>query len=444
MDHPWYPSPQNTGEDPDPETPWPSVDSVQSPGDPQSWSFPVSDGDHYNVPSYPMNEQRNIYQPEASQFSHHGQEQRMAAINPNLEDFDPPEHVSTPPPAAQKREFACPVYEADILLDRRHSCRGTKAESMAHVRRHLKQGRKPHVKFLELCRTCCKHFLDKREFETYHGKDGEFCDNHHPQSRGKQVEEEWYSLYRMLSPMARVPLSPYVPLERSSQSTLDLRTLSVSLAETTTVTAPNIYTPIWDQATGPESNARASHHPHNLSQTYPSPYEMMFQPDNHRPPTFTPHLLSPASDQNAHSEGIRNYALPGDQPDPFPKYATSVEDFITPDPTQPSTLLSADNPLSPSQPYPSSASDPASSYSLTCKLCGKILRGEHAASNLRRHQNSEACRARSENSDEGDVDTKNYICPACRKRYRRSDGLGVHMRKRHGVAKGTGKRPLEM
>ncbi|KAF2662992.1 hypothetical protein K491DRAFT_686144 [Lophiostoma macrostomum CBS 122681] len=61
---------------------------------------------------------------------------------------------------------------------------------------------------------------------------------------------------------------------------------------------------------------------------------------------------------------------------------------------------------------------------VTCSYCGKVLRGDHANGNLRRHQYSDACpcparRARKQ-------------CPLCpAKTFSRADGLSAHVKKHH-------------
>ncbi|ORY19483.1 hypothetical protein BCR34DRAFT_131049 [Clohesyomyces aquaticus] len=77
--------------------------------------------------------------------------------------------------------------------------------------------------------------------------------------------------------------------------------------------------------------------------------------------------------------------------------------------------------------YPDSSSETPGPYnhSVTCEFCGKVLTGQHANGNLKRHKGSEACRSRE--------DRKDHPCPDCGKTYQRSDSLLVHRRKRHGA-----------
>jgi hypothetical protein len=68
-------------------------------------------------------------------------------------------------------------------------------------------------------------------------------------------------------------------------------------------------------------------------------------------------------------------------------------------------------------------------YSIACPYrCGRVLTGVHAVGNLTRHLKSEGCSA------SGRAKPK-YTCPieGCRSEYNRSDGLRVHLRRRHGA-----------
>lgn len=65
--------------------------------------------------------------------------------------------------------------------------------------------------------------------------------------------------------------------------------------------------------------------------------------------------------------------------------------------------------------------------SIACPYgCGTVLTGVHAQGNLTRHLKSQSCRS-------GRPKVK-YVClvPGCGREYTRSDGLRVHMSKRHG------------
>ncbi|KAG9188120.1 hypothetical protein G6011_02043 [Alternaria panax] len=68
-------------------------------------------------------------------------------------------------------------------------------------------------------------------------------------------------------------------------------------------------------------------------------------------------------------------------------------------------------------------------YSVPCPYrCGTVLTGVHALGNLTRHLKTQACAG----SSRAKV---RYPCPidGCERQYARSDGLRVHMRRRHGA-----------
>lgn len=72
----------------------------------------------------------------------------------------------------------------------------------------------------------------------------------------------------------------------------------------------------------------------------------------------------------------------------------------------------------------------AADYVVPCPYdCGTVLTGVHAVGNMTRHLKSQNC------IGSGKDKTK-YVCPmpGCEKRYIRSDGLKVHLRKRHNIS----------
>lgn len=69
-------------------------------------------------------------------------------------------------------------------------------------------------------------------------------------------------------------------------------------------------------------------------------------------------------------------------------------------------------------------------YVVPCPYdCGTVLTGVHAVGNMTRHLKSQNC------IGSGKDKTK-YVCPmlGCDKQYIRSDGLKVHLRKRHNIS----------
>ncbi|KAJ4982791.1 hypothetical protein SVAN01_11707 [Stagonosporopsis vannaccii] len=74
-----------------------------------------------------------------------------------------------------------------------------------------------------------------------------------------------------------------------------------------------------------------------------------------------------------------------------------------------------------------------SEYVVPCPYnCGTVLTGVHAVGNMTRHLKSQNCVGSGK-------DKPKYACPVegCEKRYIRSDGLKVHLRKRHGVSQSS-------
>lgn len=100
------------------------------------------------------------------------------------------------------------------------------------------------------------------------------------------------------------------------------------------------------------------------------------------------------------------------------------------DPSIIGTQHSPRTPIQANVPYRSAAERQRDDeYSVECPhRCGAVLTGVHALGNLTRHLKSEAC------SGSGQAKVK-FPCPiqGCVKKYARSDGLRVHMRKRHGA-----------
>ncbi|KAF1936207.1 hypothetical protein EJ02DRAFT_97754 [Clathrospora elynae] len=111
----------------------------------------------------------------------------------------------------------------------------------------------------------------------------------------------------------------------------------------------------------------------------------------------------------------------------IPGYPPSVYPY---DPQMASTSASPPGPTHIALQYPLPENSPIClEYSISCPYdCGTILTGIHALGNLTRHIKTRACTG----SNRAKV---SYPCPidGCGRAYARSDGLRVHMRRRHGA-----------
>ncbi|ORX93469.1 hypothetical protein BCR34DRAFT_239543 [Clohesyomyces aquaticus] len=110
----------------------------------------------------------------------------------------PPTPTSTNLGKRKRREadlfLACPIFQADIILGRGHSCSSAgPAKNMSDIRRHLLRGKKPHLHFLKSCKTCKKHVLHQQEYETRHGQ---HCGKVQPQRQS--TETQWTLLFAQL------------------------------------------------------------------------------------------------------------------------------------------------------------------------------------------------------------------------------------------------------
>ncbi|KAF2465077.1 uncharacterized protein BDR25DRAFT_92880 [Lindgomyces ingoldianus] len=83
---------------------------------------------------------------------------------------------------------------------------------------------------------------------------------------------------------------------------------------------------------------------------------------------------------------------------------------------------------------PSPDTSAKSKSSVTCQLCRKVLKGQHANGNMKRHQNSDACGRLKER--------KKYPCKMCDKVYNRSDGLLNHRRNKHSAPAASNVEPF--
>lgn len=78
---------------------------------------------------------------------------------------------------------------------------------------------------------------------------------------------------------------------------------------------------------------------------------------------------------------------------------------------------------------PQSTAQDDTSIGLPCpNNCGAVLTGVHAGGNMTRHLKSQACLGSNKAMGK-------HVCPykGCGRVYTRSDGLKVHLRRRHGA-----------
>lgn len=96
----------------------------------------------------------------------------------------------------EKYFHGCPWREKESAQGAKSfSCRGCRVDTLAEVRRHAKRY---HVSFIQLCRTCNRHFLDQDNFELEHGYDGKRCRDPQKQARGEiATKAQWRELYNM-------------------------------------------------------------------------------------------------------------------------------------------------------------------------------------------------------------------------------------------------------
>ncbi|XP_014562038.1 hypothetical protein COCVIDRAFT_11469 [Bipolaris victoriae FI3] len=98
------------------------------------------------------------------------------------------------------RKFDCPVFVAEARHGWPRTCNNVKSANMSELRRHLRKrpglGYTRQLAFLELCPTCNDDFIDKEEFESRHGYNGELCNNRQSQRRGANAQVQWQLLYR--------------------------------------------------------------------------------------------------------------------------------------------------------------------------------------------------------------------------------------------------------
>ncbi|RMZ66943.1 hypothetical protein GMOD_00002332 [Pyrenophora seminiperda CCB06] len=149
------------------------------------------------------------------------------------------------------------------------------------------------------------------------------------------------------------------------------------------------------------------------SQIYSEPYQPLLQTGGCRPAArYTPVEAPRLNTSIAHT--MSTY-----EAETFP-YTSPI---ASPSASPPSTINHASSTISPER------SQMDTEYSVPCPYrCGTVLTGVHALGNLTRHLKTQACVGSSRPKFR-------YPCPIenCDRQYARSDGLRVHMRRRHGA-----------
>jgi len=166
----------------------------------------------------------------------------------------------------------------------------------------------------------------------------------------------------------------------------------------------------------------ARYNPSLQSYEYDYQGQTMYQSSVHGPVGHAGYDLSMSSNFST---------FPGARAYPFSStaYATSGAEM----PVASASPAQTEPPPPPAQtgppPPPSRTARNDAEYSVPCPYrCGTVLTGEHALGNLTRHLKSRACRGSGR-------EMVRYICPieGCGREYARSDGLRVHMRRRHNA-----------
>jgi hypothetical protein len=108
-----------------------------------------------------------------------------------------------PPPNRITQLLACPEFQYNLMNGGKQSCGGANEINMSGVCTHLERA---HKKVIKLCRTCNEHFVDKNEFETYHG---DLCRTPRRQARGGAAkEDQWRLLFKKMFPKEERSVSP--------------------------------------------------------------------------------------------------------------------------------------------------------------------------------------------------------------------------------------------
>jgi hypothetical protein len=90
--------------------------------------------------------------------------------------------------------FLCPIFQDEIEQGLPHTCNGWQGHTMSGLRSHLKRGtktRKPHLTFLERCKTCNDDIIDETDFKDNHNSN---CHTPHPLRKGKAAERQYQML----------------------------------------------------------------------------------------------------------------------------------------------------------------------------------------------------------------------------------------------------------
>jgi hypothetical protein len=108
-----------------------------------------------------------------------------------------------PPPNRITQLLACPDFQYNLMNGRKPNCNGADEVNMSGVCLHLKRA---HKQFTKLCKTCSEHFIDKDEFELFHG---ERCRTPRRLARSDAAkEEQWRSLFKKMFPEEERSISP--------------------------------------------------------------------------------------------------------------------------------------------------------------------------------------------------------------------------------------------
>ncbi|OCL11202.1 hypothetical protein AOQ84DRAFT_196602 [Glonium stellatum] len=100
--------------------------------------------------------------------------------------------------------LACPYQKHEMEHGLGRTCRGIAVTNPSEMTRHLQSN---HHIFIMLCRQCNTHILEKKDWETQHGKNP-VC-TPQKQARGNARKAQWQALYIKLFPNASRTPSPW-------------------------------------------------------------------------------------------------------------------------------------------------------------------------------------------------------------------------------------------